>query len=157
MGIGSRSLGNKSVRVIESSILGTTAREVCLLLLSSLHCIGPLLLVIFIFQQVAMTRANEKFIQIARLGAYLKERLWNHNWTSNFLLSLNFDLYYEVNLATEHWKWGCTGIYFLRYMSTFASIESKRRVKPILCDWVAMSNINEFAICKAMTLRNKEI
>lgn len=93
----------------------------------------------------------------ARLGEYLKERLWNHNWTSYFLLQLNFELYHEVSLTTEHWKWGCTEKYLLRYVSVFTSNENKIKVKPILSGWVELSNINGFAICKAMTLRNKEI
>lgn len=150
MGIGSRSLRSKAVRVIESSILGATAWDVCLVLLSFLHCISPLLLVvIFIFQQIATTRTNGKFIQRHVLGwVNIWKRLWNQNWTSNFLLHLNFGLYYEATLATEHWKWGCRGKYLLRYMSIFTSTESKIKVKPIFFGWAALFNLSGFAICK---------
>lgn len=159
MGVGSRSLRSKAVRVIESSILGATAWDVCLVLLSFLHCISPLLLVvIFIFQQIATTRTNGKFIQRHVLGwVNIWKRLWNQNWTSNFLLHLNFGLYYEATLATEHWKWGCRGKYLLRYMSVFTSTESKIKVKPIFFGWAALFNLSGFAICKSMALRNKEI
>lgn len=78
MGIGSRPLRSKAVRVIESSILGTTAWDVCLVLLSFLRCISPLLLVvIFIFQQIATTRTNGKFIQRYVLG-------WVNIWKKDF-------------------------------------------------------------------------
>lgn len=125
MYIGSGPLRSDVERVIGSSILGTTARSVSLILLYFFRCISPHLLVDnFCFS----TSSDDKdWWEIhseicARLGEYLQESLWNHSWSSIFLLYLNFDLYYEVNLASEHWKWGCTGKYLLRYMSIFTVV-----------------------------------